>query len=281
VTKYYCPSCDRYVTGQKIFHDVAFILLCLFVWAPGASLGFFAAVGVIGLAENVDPTMPTIIWVGWMLLPVFYVLYHILIKTPRCPICNSKLRRGVEPIRKKDEYNCGSVPREESDTSEIKKPTYENNLVALQTEKDQLEQVIEEIKRRHNLELSEKDAKIRELKAAIKTKMRVEEVVHAEYTQEYFPKFVIGLLNLIDPKKKLSHLYIKTMSLVNYVLVCGIGVFINTYILYALVNLFPLWLANLCAIFTAFLWNWTLTVGPLGYLMGLSPKVKKEKVEQK
>jgi len=145
----------------------------------------------------------------------------------------------------------------------------------------QLREELERIIAKHKTELSEKNAEIRELKAALKTKTKIEEVIHAEYTQEYFPKFVIGLLNLIDPKKKLSHLYIKTMSLVNYMLVCGIGVFINTYILYALVNLFPLWLANLCAIFTAFLWNWTLTVGPLGYLMGLSPKVKKEKVEQK
>jgi len=139
----------------------------------------------------------------------------------------------------------------------------------------QLKEELERVLNKHKTELAEKDAEIRELKAAINVKKRVEEVVHAEYTQEYFPKFIIGVLNLIDPKKKLSFWYIKTMSLLNYMLVCGIGVFINTYILYALVNYLPLWLANLCAILVAFTWNWNLTVGPLGYIMGLSPRKKR------
>jgi len=139
----------------------------------------------------------------------------------------------------------------------------------------QLKEELEQVQNRHKAELAEKDTEIRELRAAIRVKKRVEEVVHAEYTQEYFPKFVIGVLNLIDPKKKLSFWYIKAMSLLNYMLVCSIGVFINMYVLYALVAFLPLWLANLCAIFTAFTWNWTLTVGPLGYFMGLSPRTKR------
>ncbi len=140
---------------------------------------------------------------------------------------------------------------------------------------DQLREEIEGIRRRHSSVIAEKDAEIRELKAAIKTKRRIEDVTHAEYTQEYFPKLVIAILNAIDPKKKMSFLYLKMMSLINYMLVCGAGVLINMYILYALVNFLPLWLANLFAIVIAFIWNWNLTVGPLGYIMGLSPKMSK------
>jgi len=140
---------------------------------------------------------------------------------------------------------------------------------------NQLKEEIERLIVKHRSDLSEKDDVIRELRAAIRTKRRVEEVVHAEYTQEYFPRFIITALNLLDPKKKLSFWYIKMMSLLNYMLVCSIGVIINMYVLYAFIGFLPLWLANLCAIFTAFTWNWTFTVGPLGYFMGLSPRKKK------
>jgi len=141
----------------------------------------------------------------------------------------------------------------------------------------QLKEELTRLIDKHKSDLLEKDARIRELKAVINVKKRVEEVVHAEYTQEYFPKFIIGVLNLIDPKKKLSFLYIRTMNSVNYMIVCGIGVLINMYILYGLVTLLPLWLANLGAIFVAFAWNWSMSVGPLGFFMGLSPKKRNVK----
>jgi len=91
-------------------------------------------------------------------------------------------------------------------------------------------------------------------------------------TLRYFPAAINRALLLLDPAGKLSRLYLKWLSLLNYAVVCGIGIGINTYVLYGLVNLFPLWLANFCAILTAFLWNWTMSVGPLGYLWGLSPR---------
>jgi len=43
-------------------------------------------------------------------------------------------------------------------------------------------------------------------------------------------------------------------------------------VIHALINIFPLWLANLCAILTAFLWNWSMSVGPYGWLWGLSSR---------
>jgi len=93
---------------------------------------------------------------------------------------------------------------------------------------------------------------------------------------EYFPVVALKLLAFVDPTKRLSNIYLKAYSFINYALVCGVGVFINMYILLYLANIMPLYLANLFAIFTAWTWNWNLTVGPLGYIMGLSPKKRKE-----
>jgi len=93
---------------------------------------------------------------------------------------------------------------------------------------------------------------------------------------EYFPVVALKLLAFVDPTKRLSNIYLKAYSFINYALVCGVGVFINMIILLNLAKIFPLYLANVCAIFVAWIWNWSFTVGPLGYIMGLSPKKRKE-----
>lgn len=92
---------------------------------------------------------------------------------------------------------------------------------------------------------------------------------------KYFPAFALKVLAIIDPSKRLSDIYLKTFSFVNYAIVCSIGVVYNMAILLYLANMMPLYLANLFAIFIPWFWNWGLTVGPLGYLMGLTPKRKK------
>lgn len=147
---------------------------------------------------------------------------------------------------------------------------------------DQLREELERFRIKYKSDLSEKDAEIRELKASIKVKKRVEHVVHAEYTYEYFPKFAITILNRIDPKKKLSHAYIKSCSLINYIIVCGTGVIINNLVqkfLYSYTGEALNWMViNNLAIIIAFLWNYTMSVGPLGFFWGLSPKIKKEKM---
>lgn len=117
----------------------------------------------------------------------------------------------------------------------------------------------------------------KELQKVIKNSVHVEDVVRSEYTQEYFPRAFLFLLSLVDKKGRFTTLYTKWMSLFNYMFVCGIGVFINMYVLLSFSNFMTLWLANIVAIFTAFLFNWTFSVGPLGYLFGLSPKIKVEK----
>jgi len=97
-----------------------------------------------------------------------------------------------------------------------------------------------------------------------------------------FPKLIIRLLQEVKSSEVLK-LYRQFMSLINYAIVCGIGVLINTAFLYLFTSAFPLWLANFFAIAIAFLWNWSFTVGPFGYLWGFETQVeveKKEKEEQ-
>ena len=91
---------------------------------------------------------------------------------------------------------------------------------------------------------------------------------------EYFPRLALYIIHLLFRDPRMEALYIQWMSLINYAIVCGIGVGINMIVIHALVKIFPLWLANLGAIFTAFLWNWSMSVGPYGYLWGLSEKKK-------
>jgi len=141
----------------------------------------------------------------------------------------------------------------------------------------ELKQVIEDIKYTHSLEIKELEDNISELKGSLKVKIRVQEVTHAEHTLDYFPAAVLKLLTIVDPSKRFSGIYIKGLSFINYGVVCGIGVIINMYILLTLAELLPLYLANMLAILTAWIWNWCFTVGPFGYLFGLSPRRRKVK----
>jgi len=77
----------------------------------------------------------------------------------------------------------------------------------------------------------------------------------------------------------LQKLYLKNMSLFNYMIVCGIGVSINQVVIHLLFNFLGLTVANFVAIFVAFLWNWTFTVGPYGVIMGFSKDNKEVKTQ--
>lgn len=142
---------------------------------------------------------------------------------------------------------------------------------------EKLEQIIEEIKHNHRLEIKELEDNNRELKNRLKLKNRIQDVVHAEYTKDYFPAVILKILNLVDPSKRYSELYLKGMSFINYALVCGVGVIINMWVLLTISKFAPLWISNLCAILIAWANNWLFTVGPYGFIFGLSPKRTKEK----
>ncbi len=142
---------------------------------------------------------------------------------------------------------------------------------------EQLEQIIEEMERNHRLEVRELKDNYNELQSRFKLKNRIHTVTHEEYTQDYFPAAVLKLLAIVDPSKRFSEIYIKGMSFINYAVVCGVGVLINMYVLLTLADVLSLWVANIIAILIAWANNWCFTVGPLGYLFGLSPKRTREK----
>lgn len=80
------------------------------------------------------------------------------------------------------------------------------------------------------------------------------------------PSILAAVVSIFDPSY--VKLYLKWMSLVNYAIVCGIGVFINQAVIHFVIRYTSLFIANSVAILVAFVWNWTFTVGPYGYLMG-------------
>jgi putative flippase GtrA len=97
---------------------------------------------------------------------------------------------------------------------------------------------------------------------------------------------VTGAVNAVllfaDPSKVGSKLYLKYLNLFNYAIVCGIGVLINMTIITTVFNMTgELMVSNALAILTAFLWNWSFSVGPFGHVFDLKPPppptIKEEK----
>jgi len=86
----------------------------------------------------------------------------------------------------------------------------------------------------------------------------------------YFPAFIYRLLSPYPP---LANLYLRSMSFWNYGTVAGIGVLINYTVWIVYVNLLPWFIVNAIAILTAWLWNWSMSVGPFGYFWGFSEKL--------
>lgn len=137
---------------------------------------------------------------------------------------------------------------------------------------EQLRREIDRINDEHQLEIRAKDNQITVLKQDLRTKRRVETVVHAEYTTKYFPQFIIQILNMLDSSKQFSFRYIKLMSYMNFILVSSFGLIIHFYSKRILTIYFPLWLVGFMSTLITFTWNWNFTVGPLGYVMGLRPR---------
>jgi len=80
-----------------------------------------------------------------------------------------------------------------------------------------------------------------------------------EQELRYFPAFIYKLLSPYPP---LANLYLRSMSFWNYGTVAGIGVLINYAVWFAYVSLLPWFIVNAMAILTAWLWNWSMSVGP-------------------
>ena len=66
--------------------------------------------------------------------------------------------------------------------------------------------------------------------------------------------------------------YDKFWNPVNYAFVGGIGTLINYLVFALLIGSLPWWITNAFAILMGWMWNWSMSVGPFGYLWGFSKK---------
>lgn len=129
---------------------------------------------------------------------------------------------------------------------------------------------IESLKR----EIQKLETKNGKLQDALKAKIVVTKKIKKREELKYFPAIMLDIIKRLtkDNYSWAADLYIRYLSLFNYAIVAGIGVIINMFVLYSFVSIFPLWMANGLAILTAFLWNWTFSVGFCGWVFGFSER---------
>lgn len=96
---------------------------------------------------------------------------------------------------------------------------------------------------------------------------------------QYMTKFINKICVLVDSKvlKKqwLAKTYARLWNPINYLVVGGIGTIINFLVWFILGNMFAWWITNTLAILTAFLWNWSNSVGPFGWVWGFKKREEK------
>lgn len=81
------------------------------------------------------------------------------------------------------------------------------------------------------------------------------------------------LLRVPDWGPRLSRFYLLYWNPLNYAVVGGLGVLINFGIWqFCLILGLPWFLNNLIAILCAWVWNWSNSVGPFGYLWGFNKR---------
>jgi hypothetical protein len=106
-------------------------------------------------------------------------------------------------------------------------------------------------------------------------KRKVVEVINpAQTIDNPMSNAILYIINKFsDDLGPIEKFYRKLWSFGNYAIVCGIGgTLVNYLILSTLVGILPLIIADVLAILVAAFWNYSLTVGALGYLTGLAPK---------
>ena len=87
-------------------------------------------------------------------------------------------------------------------------------------------------------------------------------------------KYMSHIISTVTHKlhPKIGEFYNKFWNPVNYAIIGGTGILINMTILLPASTILPLWIANLIAIFCAWTWNWTMSVGPFGWIWGFKEK---------
>lgn len=138
-------------------------------------------------------------------------------------------------------------------------------------EQFRIQQLEEEMERKdeiHKKEVADLKSKIKALEGLLKTKQRIEQVTHAEYTLEYFPKFVLGMIKGVDESGNIRSIYLNAMSFINLAIVSTIGFLIYIYASRLIMK--PI------AIIIGFIIFWNLSTGPLGFIFGLAPRRKRQ-----
>ena len=69
-----------------------------------------------------------------------------------------------------------------------------------------------------------------------------------------------------------GELYERFWNPLNYAIIGGIGMLINWLVCISLIGSFPWWITSALGILTGWMWNWSMSVGPFGYLWGFSKK---------
>jgi len=77
-----------------------------------------------------------------------------------------------------------------------------------------------------------------------------------------------------DLGDKLAALYARLANPVNYGIIGGIGVGINYLVFLLLIGRLPWWFTNFLAILAAWSWNWSMSVGPFGWLWGFKKRTE-------
>jgi len=86
-----------------------------------------------------------------------------------------------------------------------------------------------------------------------------------------------GLSRIPRVGAALSKVYLKGSNPFNYAVVGFIGVLINYLVNGLLIGSLTWWGSNALAILTAWLWNWSQSVGPFGWIWGFKKRLKKKK----
>ena len=68
--------------------------------------------------------------------------------------------------------------------------------------------------------------------------------------------------------------YVKFWNPVNYAIIGGIGVIINFILFAATIKIMPWYFCNIISIGSAWMWNWSNSVGPLGVHWGFKKNEK-------
>lgn len=85
-----------------------------------------------------------------------------------------------------------------------------------------------------------------------------------------------GLSRIPQVGGALSRIYIKFSNPLNYAMVGFIGVLINYLVNGLLIGSLTWWVSNALAIMGAWVWNWSQSVGPFGWIWGFKGRQKKD-----